>query len=705
MDEPRPLVASASVSTVTEASERPATDETTLTAGTPRPRLERVVLLLGLAAALVTIPFVTKGGVDETVASPGNTWVEIALTLIGVGVVVAGLFRARGRRRSGGVTLVLVFVLFALTAASIAWSVAPDSSWLASGQMLAYLAVFAAAVTMAQLAPGRWSDLLVALLLAAVAVSLWSLVVKVFPATLDVNDQYGRLQAPFGYWNALAIVAAMGVPCCLWLATRREISRWPAALTAPALALLVAVLVLSYSRSADLAAVIAAGLWLAYIPERLRAVAWLALGMLGGGAISAWALTHGALVHDNVSLAARSHAGHSFGIVVVVALVVTTGLGRWVAGRLATTQLSDRARRRVGLSLLGLLGLLVVAAIAGLATTSRGLTGQISHGWHELANPQAVVSATSANRVFQVGSSRPLYWHEALAVADHATAKGVGALGFSVARLHYYSGDPNTVFQAHSYVFETWADLGILGVVVSGALLAAWLVATGRSLAVGRRWPTLDAAQRAERTGLATLAIVAVCFGVQSTLDWTWYFAGAAVPALLAAGWLAGRGSLAGAAPAPARLRSPLDRPGTAVLATGLIALTLLGCWMVWRPLHSAQLVSAVENGTSSGAFASARAARSADPLSLAPYELLSALYTSAHQPAQARAQLVRATQVQPDNPNSWTQLAAFLVARHQWRAAIPSLHQTQVLDTTHDHLAVQNGLRINETLSHLPKG
>ncbi len=47
----------------------------------------------------------------------------------------------------------------------------------------------------------------------------------------------------------------------------------------------------------------------------------------------------------------------------------------------------------------------------------------------------------------------------------------------------------------------------------------------------------------AERIGLITLAAVVLGFGVQGTLDWTWFFTGLGVPALLAAGWVAGRGS------------------------------------------------------------------------------------------------------------------------------------------------------------------
>ena len=63
---------------------------------------------------------------------------------------------------------------------------------------------------------------------------------------------------------------------------------------------------------------------------------------------------------------------------------------------------------------------------------------------------------------------------------------------------------------------------------------------------------------------MIALAAIVVAFGLQSTLDWTWFFAGIAVPVLLCAGWLAGRGPLrASPAATRRRLRSPAS-PGDA---------------------------------------------------------------------------------------------------------------------------------------------
>jgi hypothetical protein len=692
------------VSAVTDASARPATHETPAGPAAGRSLLPAGATA-GLAALLVTIAFVTRGGVDETVASTGNTWTEIALTLLGLVAVAIGIFiRPVGARRFGWVTAGLMAVMFVLEASSTAWSVAPDSSWLASGQMLAYLAVFAGVIFLARPSMGRWPVVLGALVLWASTLCAWSLLVKVFPASLAAGNDVGRLQAPFGYWNAIALCAAMGVPCCLWLGARRDGGRRLAALAAPALALLISVLVLSYSRSADLAAVVAGGLWLIFVPLRLRAVAVSAVGALGGTVISAWALLHHALTHNSVTMARQDHAGHILGIVLIVVLIGTTLAGIAITESMNRTRISPRTRGRIGAGLLAVVGAAVIVAVIGVAAGHRGLGGEISYRWHQLTNPQAVVSAANASRVLQFGSSRPLYWHEALFVGDAHVLKGVGELGYSVARLR----DPASVaevLQAHSYVFETYADLGILGLAVTAALLGSWLLATGRTLSPHRRWRSLSGEQGAQRAGLITLAALVVAFGVQGTLDWTWYFAGLTVPALLAAGWLAGCGPhLIGVdrdAPGAVAVRtraSPVDRPGALAVSAVFAVAVVLACWLVWRPLHSAQLVNtAVDTGN----VAAARAAHAADPFALGPYEVLSAAAQSDHDPALARTELVRATRIQPRNPYVWEALAQLLISQHQWKAAVPALNEVRELDVAVNQMTKINDALIREAFAH----
>ncbi|HEX5192419.1 MAG TPA: hypothetical protein VFW09_06410 [Solirubrobacteraceae bacterium] len=670
-----------------------------------------------LAAALIALAMISGNGVDNEAATSGNTWTEIAVTVLGAVAVGALLIAGPRRPHWGMATVGWLAALTALGILSIVWSYLPDASWLASGQAVSYLAAFAGAVCVARLAPHRWPALLGGIAVAMAALCFWSLLVKVFPATLASGNFSGRVQAPFGYWNAIGVCAAIGLPACMWAGARRDRGRLMAGLAAPAVSLMVAVLILSYSRSADAAAALAVALWLVFAPLRLRSIVMLAIGALGGAVIGAWMLSHHALKADGISIAAQDHAGHTFGIVILVVLLLIAAAGFIAARAMDHVTVPESLRRRIGWALIGLIVLGVILAIAAVAASSRGLTGEISHVWHQLVSPNSVVSATAANRVLQFGSSRPVYWHQALQVGAHHLFDGVGLLGFGVARLQYTTS-AEVISEAHGYLFEVFADLGLLGVAVMFALLVSWLIAAARPLALRARSSALGAALAAEREGMIALAAIVVAFGLQSTLDWTWFFAGVAVPVLVCAGWLAGRGPLqaradaaaatvpagtaaapvaadaGGAAPASsasgADRASLLDRLAARPLtAAGLVALlvcTLAICWLQWRPLHSAQQLAASESAhTTAQAFPQARAAASSDPLSILPPETLSQLYLRIGDVAQARAQLVHARNLQPRNPESWLALAQFDQAHGRLTDAIAEYRRVLELDHSQD--------------------
>lgn len=685
MSRQRPLVSSAIVSSVaappTLTGSADSAKATAAPAGPSFPRSDAAVAVV-LAALLIALAFGASGGVDSTVATAGNTWSEIALTVISAVVVGAAVLTGRSWPRWALATIAMMAVLTALKIASITWSVLPDDSWLSSSQMLAYLAVFAAGVSLSRLIPNRWAALVGAIAIAGAALSLWSLLIKVFPAALAPNNQVGRLQEPFGYWNALGLIAAIALPCCLWLGARRDSRRRVAGLAAPAMVLLVSVLTLSYSRSADLAACVAVALWLIFVPLRLRALAILAVALAGAAVVSGWALTHRGISANSMPIGAQNSAGHVFGVILLVVLALTTVAGFAIARAADRAEIPLSTRRRVGGVLIAGACLIPFVIVAGLALSSRGLVGEISYGWHELTvSPTS--STNTAGRVLQFGSSRPLYWHEALAVGNHAVLKGVGELGFAAARLRY-TVNPGQVQQAHSYVFETYADLGVLGLLATALLLAAWIRGTGRTLQLHRRWSTFSPRHVPEREALVTLTTLVVAFGVQSTLDWTWYFSGVTVPVLLCAGWLVGRGPVT-ADPTPRARRPLLDRPGAIALVSLLAVATVLGAWMQWRPLRSAQLLAAAENNGGSETLHLARAASADDPFSLYPRELISNIELARGDVAAARAELVKATQLEPGNLQTWAQLGSFDMQRRDFARAIPSWKRVIALDVTPD--------------------
>ena len=633
---------------------------------------------LAVAAALVALVFLTSSSSGQTVTG-ANTWTEIALTFLGAGACAAAVLIG-GRGRAWGAPAVALFAVFtAFAALSIVWSVQPDWSWFGANQLLSYVSVFAGAVVVGRLVPGRWAALLGGVAAAMAALCGYSLLAKVFPATLASTNQAGRLQAPFGYWNAIGVAGALGLVPALWAGTRRSGSPLLRGLAVPALTLMMSVLILSYSRSALLVAVLAAAAWIVFVSLRLRSALVLALAAVCALPIVVVALHSHGLSGDGVAAAAQDSAGHAFGPVLLGMVLVAAVVG--VAGAVAMDRVAvtEALRRRIGTVLVIGVALLPLVAVAGLAASSRGLFGEISHAWQSLTSSSSVVFNNSS-RLAQLGSSRPGYWHDGLTVGAHALLKGVGELGYGVARLRYTTNTAKTD-QAHSYLVQTFADLGLIGLALTLALLVAWCRAAARPLALRTPWRSLSPEHALEREGMAALAIVVAAFGVHSSLDFTFYFPGVTIPALLCAGWLAGRGPLA--APVGRRPEgrvSMVRRPEAGALVTGLVALALIGAWVIWQPLRSAQALADAENQPAT-AFASARTAATRNPLSLEPLYLLSVLYQHAGQPRTARAELLQATRLQPDNPLPWLWLGQSDIANGRSAEAIDAVSHVMTLN------------------------
>ena len=616
-----------------------------------------------LTVGLGAIAFVTTGGTD---LGP-NTWAEIALIVVGAGLAAAAALLAAPARAWGAAALLLFAALAAWTAASVAWSVAPDDSWVEAGRTTSYLAGFAGALALARLMPGRWAAVLGSVAALTAVVSAYALLVKVFPATFDPSGTIGRLRLPFDYFNAVGYSAALGMPAWVWLGARREGSALTRALAVPALGVLSTTLVLSYSRGAVVIAVVGMAVWFVLVPLRLRAAMILGLGVLGGMIATAWALHEHPLSHDNFALAARTSAGHKFGLVLIGLIAIQTIVGLAIAARINRARLAAATRRRAGTALIALV---VVVAIAGLATVVA--TGKVSHIWNQLTSPNSGGVGNSPSRLLATSSSRGRYWNEGLKVGEHALLKGVGAGGFATAHLRYYTSTGSlAVAHAHSYLVETFADLGLVGVALTLALLAAWGKAAFRALDFRRRGPP-----SAERIGMITLFTTVLVFGLGAAVDWTWFIPGITLPALLCAGWLAGRGPID--RPVGRGQRPRLGAPGAIFAITVTSAAVLLVAWTIFQPLRSANddaaAVTAATKGDTTAAIVKARAAADEDPVSVDPLFELAAFYHVSGDNGTALAELDRAISRQPDNPATWYQKWLLLSALGRPRQALTAL-------------------------------
>jgi O-antigen ligase len=668
-------------------------------------------LLVALVLSLVA--FIAGGGLKLS----SMTEVEMALTLGSALIIAAAtLLGPPGRRAYGLSTAGLLLAFTALTALSTIWSVQPDDTFRDAGRMLAYSGVFAAAVVLARVLPGRWPALLGGLTLAAAVVCGYALLTKVFPGQLDAGDVYARLRAPYSYWNAIGLTAAMGMVGCMWLGARRDGHALLRALAYPGMGVMVVTLLLAYSRGALLAVALGLVLWLCVVPLRLRGAAVLLAGGCAAAVVVAWDFSTHALSSESVALGERVSAGHQLGVLLVamIVLLAITGvaIGFWTDRRAPT----QRTRRRAGAVLLAIPLIALVALLGGLTVSHRGLTGTISHAFDSITSTTAKVPNTPG-RLTAVSSVRAQYWKQALEVFDAHPVLGVGAEGYATARLRY-STQALDVRNAHGFIVQTLADLGLVGLLLSLMLLTAWMTAAGRAThpfnrhwtggraLLGRggralpRWRRLRAPSgraapySAERIGMLSMLVVVVVFGLHSLIDWTWYIPGDAVVALLCAGWLAGRGPLepdAGApgandrsgdplsgiwspsGEAPGRLHMgrlprlrPVLSPVRTAIAVAVLAGAVIAAWTEWQPLRAeeASQGALAHLGTNpSEARAEAQSAVNYDPLSARAMIYLARIEEASGESALARATFQRAVRLQPSNPETWLALGEYDVA------------------------------------------
>jgi hypothetical protein len=672
----------------------------------PARRRALPALTLAFAAALAIVAFAADGGLRLE----RTTLVEIGLMAVGAGLSAAALVLRPGRLH-GAWALLAIALLAVVTALSIVWSIAPSDSWEETNRTLAYLAVFAGGVSLARLIPNRWDALLHGLGLACVLISGWALMTKVFPGWLAEDEVYARLRAPFDYWNAVGLMAALGVPPLLWLAARRSGHAAVNALAWPGLGILLTTLMLSYSRGALLGLVLGLAAWFVLVPLRLRGAVPL-IAAIGGAALPvAWAFSQDELTGDRLPVEVRADGGTELGFV-IVAMVAGLLIAGLVAGYLTARRApSQRARDLAGRGVLGALAALALIGLVSVATAPGGIDGQVSKAWNQLTDPDAPTPANTPGRFTAASSVRARYWGEAFDVHAESPWVGAGAGAYATARTRFRTG-PLEVRHAHGYIPQVLADLGWLGLAVSLAALAAWLAAASR--AIGLRRADLRLPWDAERIGMATLGVVVVVFGVHSLVDWTWFVPANAVAALLAAGWVAGRGPvrarLAGDTGVEVRepnrallRREPLRAAG----AVGVLALGAIAAWAAYQPVRSVHAgdvaIERFQLGQFDAAADIARISVERNPLAIGPRWEVAAIEDARGNRTAANTALEEAVAVQPASAEAWRRLGRYrlnVLARP--RQALEAFRAAYYLDPASPE-AMSDFLEVSRALEPAP--
>ena len=531
-----------------------------------------------------------------------------------------------------GVALVFFAALAAFVlweGASIAWSIQPGRSWDYANRGLVYLAFAAVGALLGGVALRRFGYAAAALLAALFA---WALAAKVIPGLYSDYGRLARLRYPVGYWNELALLAAMSVPVGLWLLRRARL--------AGALLLYVSlvVAVLTYSRVGIILAVLAAVAWLLLDEHRLENIGPLAVAWIAGAAVAGIGLLLPGVSDDGQPHSVRVEDGLLFGAALIVGAVVVWAVLRYVV----TRAVNERVVRGVAL----LLAAVIVAALAGSVVRAGGPVDWTKDRWHEFANPVSAQLGNRANRFTSTSSSnRWRWWQEAWNAFVDQPAQGTGAGTFGLTdRIERDS--PLAVVEPHSTPLQFLSELGIVGFL----LFAVVLVAAGVAVRAGAAIPL-------------TLALAVWLLHLLVDIDWD--YVAVQGPVFLTLGMVV-------AGPPVARRRGWLG-----AVAGGVCALAAV--YSLASPWLSSHRVSAAYDslaaGNAVGARDEAKAAHSFNPLALDPLWLLGAL-------THEKRYYEKARDLEPKNPETWYQLGEYeLRVAHRPRAAYRDLNHAYTLD------------------------
>ncbi|HKB94630.1 MAG TPA: hypothetical protein VKC62_10410, partial [Gaiellaceae bacterium] len=259
--------------------------------------------------------------------------------LLGVGAAF-GIASARsgvGRLAVAALGLLAAFAVWTLI--SVRWAADAERAFAQFDQVALYVAVLAVAIVLARFVPA--SILVGAAALALAVVAGVALVSRCFPSTFGlqpgstiISALKNRLSFPIGYWNGLGIEVALAYPLLLSIMASRR-SRVASALAAFPLPILAAVMYLTSSRGAFVAAAVGVLVFLLLSPRRWAALATVVVAGGAGAVAVAVLVPKKALVDGDVDTPLGVHQGHHAALWIGIACVVTAVVwaGLWELGR------------------------------------------------------------------------------------------------------------------------------------------------------------------------------------------------------------------------------------------------------------------------------------------------------------------------------------------------------------------------------------
>jgi tetratricopeptide (TPR) repeat protein len=611
--------------------------------------------VLGAAGALLTVClFFGQGSSDGRLY-----WIGIWSSLVALAAVIATLSGVllRPRATRAGWAALALFTGFVLwNGATMAWSITPDRSWAYLNRGLVYLALAVLGLYVGSL---LWRPAVTTAGLLAVlffGVLGWALLGKVFPGLFPDGARVARLRNPVGYWNALALVAALALPLALWLAAGRRLSRATRAGGVLLLYVATIALVLTYSRAGIVVAAAGICLWLVLCADRFEGLAMLVAGGAPALVVAVWAATRPGLADDLQAHAVRERAGAWFALALVLGAAAALGLSHYGA-RAGERLAADKRQlwsRRLGAGI-------IAASVIGVIVATVAIGGPGT--WLDEFRGKGDVVQGSGRFGDLSSNNRWIWWQEAWELFGQDPAGGKGAHSFEVARRPIRVGSVVTA-EPHNLALQALSETGIAGLLLG-------LGAAGLAVAAG-----LGALRRLdgeERAAAVALAVALPIFLLHALADIGWDFVAVSGPVFLAAGVLMSAGREPGA---------PRSSPVAAVLA-GVVGLavcySLTAPWLADRRVEDAY--ASIGRGDAKAAVSAARQAHDLNPLSIEPLWVWALAEAAGGNPAGTLRRYRQGTELQPENSDTWYALGAYELDLRRYRSAFRHLDRAYGLD------------------------
>jgi hypothetical protein len=609
---------------------------------------------IAVAAAIFALSY-ANGGFDPTTRSYAGI---AAWWLLGAGAAI-GIAGARAGINRHALAAVGLFAAFAVwILISVNWATDAERAFAQFNQVSLYVAVLAVAIVLARLVPASWVVGGVALALSAIATV--ALVSRCFPSTFGfqpgrsiLSPLASRLSFPLGYWNGLGIEVALAYPLLLAIMTSRR-SRVSSALAAFPLPILAAVMYLTSSRGAFVAAGVSLIVYVVLTPRRWAAAAALVVAGAAGAVAVAVLVPKKALVNGQVDTALGVHQGHRAALLIGVTCVVTALVWAGLAelGRRVSTP-----PRVVGVAIaVAVVGLALVAIVAShpVRKFEQFKGNSVPAGAHSTATTNHLLGSS--------GSGRWQFWGAAVDEFQAHPLSGGGAGSWEAWWLEHGSLPLPSQF-AHSVYLEALAELGIVGLLLIGGAIVVAAVGAIRS------------AIQLQSGEIAAAAACGIAFFAAAAYDWVWQLAGIAIVGVGMLGFALGA--------LPAQRASAWGRFGALRPALALLAVAaIIPQYVVLAAgTHIRNSHAAFNEGDGLRARSEALAAKALEPWAPSPYLQLGFVAEAEHNYSEAVRWADEAIRRSRRDWSLWATAAIFETANGNIAAARRDLAEARRLN------------------------